>query len=88
MASEKYLHLQELPIQTPISSKTLKTHTKVEAFALIANDLTKIWSYMLSQDSEPSQFEAGSIIQRAWCAHRSKMGYTIGASGQIQSSNA
>nr|XP_023874650.1 cyclic nucleotide-gated ion channel 1-like [Quercus suber] len=72
----------------PISSKTLKTHTKVEAFALMADDLTKIWSYMLSRDSEPLQFEAASIIQRAWRAHGSKMGDTIGASGQLQSSSA
>ncbi|XP_030944783.1 cyclic nucleotide-gated ion channel 1-like isoform X3 [Quercus lobata] len=72
----------------PISSKTLKTHTKVEAFALMADDLTKIWSYMLSRDSEPLQFEAASIIQRAWRVRRSKMGDAIGTSGQIQSSRA
>ena len=72
----------------PISSKTLKTHTKVEAFALMADDLTKIWSYMLSRDSKPSQLEAAFIIQQAWRAHRSKMGDNIGASGQLQSSSA
>ncbi|XP_050260515.1 cyclic nucleotide-gated ion channel 1-like isoform X2 [Quercus robur] len=72
----------------PISSKTLKTHTKVEAFALMADDLSKIWSYKLSRDLEPLQFEAASIIQRAWRVRRSKMGDTIGASGQIQSSRA
>ncbi|XP_075673418.1 cyclic nucleotide-gated ion channel 1-like [Castanea sativa] len=66
----------------PISSKTLKTHTKVEAFALMVDDLTKIWSFL------SLQLEAASMIQRAWRAHRSKMGDTIGASGQIQSSSA
>ena len=30
------------PSKLPVSSKTLKTHTKVEAFALMANDLKDI----------------------------------------------
>ena len=38
-----------------VSSKTLKTHTKVEAFALMAHDLKQIW-----------QTQAAIWIQRFW----------------------
>ena len=45
----------------PISSKTLKTHTKVEAFALMANDLKDIgYSRFSRLDPEQSQVEAAS----------------------------
>ncbi|KAK4564819.1 hypothetical protein RGQ29_006760 [Quercus rubra] len=30
-------------LKVPVSSKTLKTYTKVEAFALMAHDLKQIW---------------------------------------------
>ena len=30
-------------LKVPVSSKTLKTYTKVEAFALMAHDLKRIW---------------------------------------------
>ena len=50
----------------PVSSKNLKTHTKVEAFALMAYDLVNILSNSKSQlDSA-----AASIIQRAWRNHQ------------------
>ena len=42
--------------KVPISSKTLKTHTKVEAFALMAHDLKQIWLSKLSRlDTEQLQ---------------------------------
>ena len=44
-----------------VSSKTLKTHTKVEAFALMAHDLKQIW-----------QTQAAIRIQRFWRSRRSK----------------
>ena len=45
----------------PISSETLKTHTKVEAFALMANDLKDIgYSRFSRLDPEQSQVEAAS----------------------------
>ena len=51
--------------KVPLSSKTLKTHTKVEAFALMAHDLKRIWQSKLSQlGQEESEFEAASFVQR------------------------
>ena len=51
--------------KVPLSSKTMKTHTKVEAFALMAHDLKRIWQSKLSQlGQEESEFEAASFVQR------------------------
>ena len=47
--------------KVPVSSKTLKTHTKVEAFALMAHDLKQIW-----------QTQAAIRIQRFWRSRQSK----------------
>ncbi|KAF5451081.1 hypothetical protein F2P56_031381 [Juglans regia] len=46
----------------PISDKTLKTHTKVEAFALMANDLKAL----ASRCAGPTPTEAVLMIQEAW----------------------
>ncbi|XP_075674735.1 cyclic nucleotide-gated ion channel 1-like, partial [Castanea sativa] len=51
----------------PISSKTLKTHTKVEAFALLAHDLKQIWHSKLSRlGQEQLQSKAAARVQRIW----------------------
>ncbi|KAK4548412.1 hypothetical protein RGQ29_032793 [Quercus rubra] len=51
----------------PISSKTLKTHTKVEAFALMAHDLKQIWHSKLSRlGQEQLQSKAAARVQRVW----------------------
>uniref|UniRef100_A0A7N2MVN0 Cyclic nucleotide-binding domain-containing protein n=1 Tax=Quercus lobata TaxID=97700 RepID=A0A7N2MVN0_QUELO len=51
----------------PISSKTLKTHTKVEAFALMAHDLKQIWQSKLSRlGQEQLQSKAAARVQRIW----------------------
>ena len=56
----------------PVSSKTLKTHTKVEAFALMAYDLVKILSNSKLWELQPEQLDytAASILQAAWRRHR------------------
>ena len=55
----------------PIYSKTLKTHTKVEAFALMASDLKQIWHSNLSRlGPEGLQSHAASRVQRRWRWHR------------------
>ena len=57
--------------KVPISSKTLKTHTKVEAFALMAHDLKQIWLSKLSRlDTEQLQTQAAIRIQRFWRSRR------------------
>ena len=43
----------------PISTKTVKTHAKVEGFALMANDLKTVVSKWKT--------EAASALQAAWC---------------------
>ncbi|XP_075673488.1 cyclic nucleotide-gated ion channel 1-like isoform X3 [Castanea sativa] len=48
----------------PVSSKTLKTHTKVEAFALMAHDFNKIWQ--LSLLGPEQLFQAAVLIQQFW----------------------
>uniref|UniRef100_A0A7N2MV96 Cyclic nucleotide-binding domain-containing protein n=2 Tax=Quercus lobata TaxID=97700 RepID=A0A7N2MV96_QUELO len=48
----------------PVSSKILKTHTKVEAFALMAHDFKKIWH--LSLLGPKQLFQAAILIQRFW----------------------
>ncbi|KAM3694006.1 hypothetical protein ACJW31_07G028000 [Castanea mollissima] len=48
----------------PVSSKTLKTHTKVEAYALIAHDFNKIWQLPLLGPEQLVQ--AATLIQRFW----------------------
>ena len=51
----------------PISSKTLKKHTKVETFALIGHDLKQIWHSKLSRlGQEQLQSKAAARIQRVW----------------------
>ncbi|XP_050259652.1 probable cyclic nucleotide-gated ion channel 10 [Quercus robur] len=51
----------------PISSKTLKTHTKVEAVALMAHDLKQIWQSKLSRlGQEQLQSKAAARVQRIW----------------------
>ena len=52
----------------PVSSKNLKTHTKVEAFALMAYDLMNILSNSKLWELDPKQLDsaAASIVQRAW----------------------
>uniref|UniRef100_A0A2N9HUX9 Cyclic nucleotide-binding domain-containing protein n=1 Tax=Fagus sylvatica TaxID=28930 RepID=A0A2N9HUX9_FAGSY len=56
----------------PVSSKILKTHTKVEAFALMAHDLGQILSYykLWGLDREPLNSTAACKIQAAWRHHR------------------
>ncbi|XP_035543548.1 cyclic nucleotide-gated ion channel 1-like [Juglans regia] len=49
----------------PISDKTLKTHTKVEAFALMANDLKALVSRYAAEPT-PTPNEAVLMIQEAW----------------------
>ncbi|KAM3694010.1 hypothetical protein ACJW31_07G028200 [Castanea mollissima] len=48
----------------PVSSKTLKTHTKVEAYALMAHDFNKIWQWSLLGPEQLDQ--AAILIQRFW----------------------
>ncbi|XP_050263559.1 cyclic nucleotide-gated ion channel 1-like isoform X3 [Quercus robur] len=53
--------------KVPVSSKTLKTHTNVEAFALMAKDLKDIIDSKLSRlDPEKAQNKAASNSQRIW----------------------
>ncbi|XP_075672633.1 cyclic nucleotide-gated ion channel 1-like [Castanea sativa] len=55
----------------PVHSKTLKTHTKVEAFALMASDLKQIWHSKLSRLGPGGlQYQAASRVQRIWHRHR------------------
>ena len=56
----------------PVSSKILKTHSKVEAFALMAHDLRQILSYskLWGLDREPLNSTAACKIQAAWRRHR------------------
>ena len=57
----------------PVSSKTLKTHTKVEAFALMAYDLKEILESKLSLlGHEKLQSKAAIRVQRIWRQHRAK----------------
>ncbi|XP_050259648.1 cyclic nucleotide-gated ion channel 1-like [Quercus robur] len=57
----------------PVSSKTLKTHTKVEAFALMAHDLKQIWHSKLSRlDTQQLKTRAALRVQRIWRQHRAK----------------
>ena len=57
----------------PVSSKTLKTHTKVEAFALMAHDFKQILESKLSLlEPEKLQFRAAIRVQRIWRQHRAK----------------
>ncbi|KAF5451063.1 hypothetical protein F2P56_031362 [Juglans regia] len=50
----------------PISTKTFKTHTKVEAFALMANDLRTLISWWQTES------KAASTLQAAWRRFRVK----------------
>uniref|UniRef100_A0A7N2MVS7 Cyclic nucleotide-binding domain-containing protein n=1 Tax=Quercus lobata TaxID=97700 RepID=A0A7N2MVS7_QUELO len=52
----------------PVSSKILKTHTKVEAFALMAHDFKKIWDLSLFQKLLGSEqlSQAAILVQRFW----------------------
>uniref|UniRef100_A0A7N2MUQ2 Cyclic nucleotide-binding domain-containing protein n=2 Tax=Quercus lobata TaxID=97700 RepID=A0A7N2MUQ2_QUELO len=57
----------------PVSSKTLKTHTKVEAFALMAHDFKKIMESKFSLlGPEELQSKAAIRVQRSWRQHRAK----------------
>ncbi|XP_030943850.1 cyclic nucleotide-gated ion channel 1-like isoform X2 [Quercus lobata] len=57
----------------PVSSKTLKTHTKVEAFALMAHDFKKIMESKFSLlGPEELQSKAAIRVQRSWHQHRAK----------------
>ncbi|KAK7853828.1 cyclic nucleotide-gated ion channel 1 [Quercus suber] len=51
----------------PVSTRTVKTHGKIEAFALMAGDLkniiTKNWMYVGKEQSEPF---AAYVVQAAW----------------------
>ena len=59
----------------PVSSKTLKTHTKVEAFALMAHDLKQIWHSKLSRlGQEQLQSKAAARVQRFWRRNHPKTG--------------
>ena len=59
----------------PVSSKTLKTHTKVEAFALMAHDLKQIWHSKLSRlGQEQLQSKAAARVQRVWRRNHPKTG--------------
>ena len=54
----------------PVSSKTLKTHKKVEAFALMAEDFRSIVYSKLSRfGPERSEFKAACTLQGAWRRH-------------------
>ncbi|KAF3945878.1 hypothetical protein CMV_027794 [Castanea mollissima] len=60
LTSDNMYNLSKLPI----SSKTLKTHTKVEAFALMAHDLKQIWHSKLSRlGQEQLQSKAAARVQ-------------------------
>ncbi|KAL4614115.1 hypothetical protein ACB092_07G031700 [Castanea dentata] len=52
----------------PVSSKTLKTHTKVEAYALMAHDFNKIWQFSLLGPEQLDQ--AAILLQRFWRSKR------------------
>lgn len=53
--------------EIPVSSKTLKAHTEVEAFALMADDLRKKWRSKYSRlDPEQSVSEAATFVQQVW----------------------
>ena len=57
----------------PVSSKTLKTHTKVEAFALMAHDFKQILESKFSLlGHEKLQSKAAIRVQRIWRQHRAK----------------
>ena len=51
----------------PVSTRTVKTHGKIEAFALMAGDLkniiTKNWMYVGKEQSEPF---AAYVVEVAW----------------------
>ena len=73
MGFETYLDdMRNLSI-LPVSSKTLKTHTKVEAFALMAHDFKKIMESKFSLlGPEELQSKAAIRVQRSWRQHRAK----------------
>nr|XP_023874076.1 cyclic nucleotide-gated ion channel 1-like [Quercus suber] len=57
----------------PVSSKTFRTHTRVEAFALMAHDLKKILESKLSLlEPEKLQSKAAIRVQRIWRQRRPK----------------
>ena len=55
----------------PLSPRTVKTHGRIEAFALMAEDLKNIvsknWMHM---DTENSELFAAYVVQAAWRRHR------------------
>ena len=71
--------------KVPVSSKTLKTHTNVEAFALMAKDLKDIIDSKLSRlDPEKAQNKAASNSQRIWRRFHPKRDNRIGSSRELQ----
>ncbi|XP_050260677.1 cyclic nucleotide-gated ion channel 1-like isoform X2 [Quercus robur] len=61
----------------PISSKTLKTHTKVEVFALMANDVAAYIQGISLHDQNPVEldvveYKEASILQRVRCCNQPK----------------
>ncbi|KAF3945544.1 hypothetical protein CMV_028092 [Castanea mollissima] len=58
----------------PVSSKTLKTHTKAEAFALMAHDFKQILEskFSLLLGPEKLQSKAAIRVQRIWRQRRPK----------------
>ncbi|XP_050285493.1 cyclic nucleotide-gated ion channel 1-like isoform X3 [Quercus robur] len=57
----------------PLSTMTVKTHGKVEAFALMARDLNNILlKNWLDKDKEESKPFAANVIKTAWLRHHEK----------------
>ncbi|KAL4614127.1 hypothetical protein ACB092_07G032200 [Castanea dentata] len=69
----------------PVSSRTLKAHTKVEVFALMAQDLKQILHSKLSSlGPEQLPSAAASVVQRIWRCKQPKSEDSVGASTKFQ----
>lgn len=70
----------------PVSSRTLKAHTKVEVFALMAQDLKQILHSKLSSlGPEQLPSAAASVVQRIWRRKHPKTEDSVGGSTKLQS---
>ena len=69
----------------PFSSRTIKTHGKVEAFALMANDLKEIlYSSLTRLNPKQTEVKAASRVQRRWRIRKhKKTDDRVGASGKL-----
>ncbi|KAL4614132.1 hypothetical protein ACB092_07G032400 [Castanea dentata] len=69
----------------PVSSRTLKAHTKVEVFALMAQDLKQILHSKLSSlGPEKLPSAAASVVQRIWRCKHPKTEDSVGGSTKLQ----